>query len=181
MKCLSLWQPWATLIAIGAKSIETRSWPTKYRGPLAIHAAKKWNYELNLMCFGNPIREALQKADYDAFCGDWQEARWQEESASLALPLGKIVAVVDLVECYEVKEQWLKLPSMGGCDGIPLPVGNERAFGDYAPGRYAWKLANIRRLEAPIPCIGHQGIFNVPDIDPELLKGGTDAAHSPTH
>lgn len=38
---LSLWQPWATLVALGVKSIETRSWSTKYRGPIAIHAAAR--------------------------------------------------------------------------------------------------------------------------------------------
>lgn len=40
MKALSLWQPWASLIADGRKKIETRHWPMRYRGPLAIHAAK---------------------------------------------------------------------------------------------------------------------------------------------
>ena len=40
MKVLTLTQPWATLVAIGAKHIETRSWATSYRGPLAIHAGK---------------------------------------------------------------------------------------------------------------------------------------------
>ena len=40
MKALSLTQPWATLVAMGAKRIETRSWATSYRGPLAIHASK---------------------------------------------------------------------------------------------------------------------------------------------
>lgn len=39
MKALTLWQPWASLIALGVKSIETRAWSTSYRGPLAIHAA----------------------------------------------------------------------------------------------------------------------------------------------
>lgn len=38
MKVLTLHQPWATLIAAGIKTIETRSWSTRYRGPLAIHA-----------------------------------------------------------------------------------------------------------------------------------------------
>ena len=37
---LSLWQPWASAIALGLKKIETRSWYTPYRGPLLIHAAK---------------------------------------------------------------------------------------------------------------------------------------------
>jgi hypothetical protein len=41
MKALTLIQPWATLVALGEKQIETRSWDTKYRGPLAIHAGKK--------------------------------------------------------------------------------------------------------------------------------------------
>ena len=42
MKALTLTQPWATAVAIGVKQIETRSWSTTYRGPLAIHAAKGW-------------------------------------------------------------------------------------------------------------------------------------------
>lgn len=41
MRALSLWQPWASLIADGRKKIETRHWPLYYRGPLAIHAAMK--------------------------------------------------------------------------------------------------------------------------------------------
>lgn len=41
MKGLSLFQPWASLVAIGAKTIETRAWNTLYRGPIAIHASKK--------------------------------------------------------------------------------------------------------------------------------------------
>jgi len=40
MKALSLTQPWAHLVVAGAKKYETRSWSTKYRGPLYIHAAK---------------------------------------------------------------------------------------------------------------------------------------------
>ena len=40
MKALTVWQPWASLIADGRKRYETRSWPTRHRGPLAIHAGK---------------------------------------------------------------------------------------------------------------------------------------------
>jgi hypothetical protein len=35
MKVITIIQPWATLIAINEKRFETRSWATKYRGPLA--------------------------------------------------------------------------------------------------------------------------------------------------
>lgn len=38
MKALTLYQPWASLIADGRKTVETRSWGTKHRGLLAIHA-----------------------------------------------------------------------------------------------------------------------------------------------
>jgi hypothetical protein len=41
VKALTLWQPWAEAIKLGLKQYETRSWATKYRGPLAIHASKR--------------------------------------------------------------------------------------------------------------------------------------------
>ena len=41
MKALSLRQPWASLIADGRKTIETRTWRTRYRGALAIHASAR--------------------------------------------------------------------------------------------------------------------------------------------
>lgn len=40
MRALSLYQPWASLIAHGVKRVETRTWLTKYRGDVAIHATK---------------------------------------------------------------------------------------------------------------------------------------------
>jgi hypothetical protein len=40
-RVLSIQQPWASLIVGGHKAMETRSWATKYRGPLLIHASKK--------------------------------------------------------------------------------------------------------------------------------------------
>jgi len=40
MKAISLHQPWATWIAEGKKTIETRTWPTRYRGPLLICSSK---------------------------------------------------------------------------------------------------------------------------------------------
>ncbi len=45
MKALSVKQPWANMIARGEKTIETRTWPTKYRGELLICSSKKPNIE----------------------------------------------------------------------------------------------------------------------------------------
>ncbi len=38
-KGLTLHQPWAILTVLGEKHVETRSWKTKYRGPIAIHSS----------------------------------------------------------------------------------------------------------------------------------------------
>jgi ASCH domain-containing protein len=40
MKCLSLKQPFADLLALGEKTIELRKWNTKFRGEFLIHASK---------------------------------------------------------------------------------------------------------------------------------------------
>lgn len=62
MKAITLWQPWATLIAIGAKRFETRSWGHAYRGPLAIHAGQKAARPSEL---GPMFRLAMEKAQVE--------------------------------------------------------------------------------------------------------------------
>ena len=54
MKVLSITEPMATLICLGKKKIETRSWKTNYRGELYIHASltkirKEWKDNKELM------------------------------------------------------------------------------------------------------------------------------------
>lgn len=41
MKALSIKEPWSTLIIEGGKTIELRTWRTKYRGPVLIHRSGK--------------------------------------------------------------------------------------------------------------------------------------------
>ena len=45
MKCLSLKQPYADLLASGRKTIEIRKWNTNHRGPFLIHASKNVNID----------------------------------------------------------------------------------------------------------------------------------------
>lgn len=134
MKALSLWQPWATLIAIEAKRYETRSWNTKHRGLLAIHAAKKWDGLLKEYCDMEPF--------YSCLHGDKE---------AIVLPLGYIVAVVKLVDVHKVEKIRAQLSK------------NELAFGNYADGRYAWELQLVKKFEKPIPMNGAQGLFEVAD------------------
>ena len=54
---------------------------------------------------------------------------------------------------------------------MPPPAGTwERAFGDYAPGRYAWVLADVLPLPRPVPWRGEQGLFEVPDVAIERAR-----------
>ena len=87
MRALTLHQPWATLIAIGAKTIETRSWATAYRGPLAIHAGK--SKEWLELCHTEPFTTKLLMAGI-RFIGE--------------LPLGAIVCTVRLAACIPTNE-----------------------------------------------------------------------------
>ncbi len=172
MKCISLWQPWASLIVIGAKQFETRSWSTSYRGPLLIHAAQKWDLEQRETCINEPFSSALGG---DKFPNQPQSDWFLASLMSSHLPRGCIIGMVELVDCYQVfqtplllrgsKKHYVKMVNYkGGKDGnLPLPTGNELAFGDFSVGRYAWKLSNPVRFAEPIPYRGMQQIFNVPD------------------
>lgn len=56
IKALTIHQPWASAIANGKKHIETRSWPTKYRGPLLIHAGLAMPlYTLTFATWDHPL------------------------------------------------------------------------------------------------------------------------------
>ncbi|MDX2148063.1 MAG: ASCH domain-containing protein, partial [Planctomycetota bacterium] len=142
MKCISLWQPWATLMVIGAKRIETRSWQTKYFGPLAIHASKKWNGDSWEMCVLRPhFREALR----EFFPEPVSDSYAMSKKSPRMLPLGCIVGTVHLVGCASTQ-----MLTLG-------PVSEqERAFGDFSIGRFGWITTQPRRLAKPIPFVGRQ-------------------------
>ena len=60
MKCLSVRQPWASLLVSGIKDIENRSWDTPYRGKLLIHASSRKYSEKDLYRIPYELRNALQ-------------------------------------------------------------------------------------------------------------------------
>lgn len=140
MKALTITQPWASLIAMGAKQIETRGWSTRYRGPLAIHAGAGLGpvggrRGLAALLLEEPFRSALAEAGIHD---------------SRDLPLGCIVAIGDLVAVFPA----------GAVDDRGLPLGTlERAFGNFSAGRYGWRLENVRRLAKPLPTHGALGLW----------------------
>ena len=135
MKALTIQQPWATLVAIGAKRIETRSWRTSYRGPLAIHAAKgfpKWARQFTTapVCYETVRRFTAA----------------QGSGTFPAYPTGVVLATCTLVDCVPIR-------------GVEPVSELERAFGDYSDGRYAWMLANVVPLPTPISAKGALGLW----------------------
>lgn len=149
MRCITLTQPWATLIAVGAKRFETRSWRTDYRGPLAIHAAKGLsgmsNSEFARIIAQGEFLRALHSAGYGLISD---------------LPFGAIIAVVELVDCVPTEQVQVS--------------DRERGFGDFSPNRYAWKLENVRPLARPISTPGRLGLWEFDDalIAAALERGG---------
>lgn len=133
MKAISLWQPWASLVSIGAKAYETRSWTTAYRGPLLIHAAQRFRLEERQLALTLRFRGVLQQAGYDS---------------TYKLPLGTFVAVAKLVDIVPTADIRGSLSDQ------------ELAFGDYTPGRFAWKLEGIKAFPEPVTARGYQGLWD---------------------
>jgi hypothetical protein len=139
MKALSLTQPWATLVILGEKRIETRSWNSYHRGPLAIHAAKTLPAWARSSCTLSPFREVLLRHGIPH---------------PSALPLGAIIGTVEMHGSYEFHHP--DEPTFVPCSE------HERAFGDFTAGRYGFLLRDARVIE-PIPCRGSLGLWDVPE------------------
>lgn len=144
MKAITLTQPWATLVAIGAKRIETRSWSTRYRGPLAIHAGKGLSGMTRRafldLCASGKFEEPLLKELKEWECRDFYPLDLFDD-----LPRGQIIAIVWLIDCFKIDE-------------TNQPPEPEYSFGDYTPGRFGWRLENVRRME-PVTAKGALGLW----------------------
>jgi hypothetical protein len=149
MKALSLWQPHVLAIALGLKPWETRDWPTNYRGPLALHAAKHkwiewddWHREAarrmrRKLCPGLPDRLSEQM-DYAAVT---QHMRY-----------GAVICLADLTDCVATSKLRGRIPAEHEFWGD---------FSDGYQGRFAFKLENVRVLDQPLPWRGQQGFFEI--------------------
>ena len=85
MKCLSVRQPWASLIVAGLKEVENRSWMPRYRGPLLIHAGA-----------------SMTVSDLDSTA-----RRYGIEVDRSSLVFGAIIGAVDLIDCKKkVSSRW---------------------------------------------------------------------------
>lgn len=146
VRCLSMWQPWATALCTphplypnrGLKEYETRGRSTEVRERILIHATKKWDAELQKIL------------DENYAC--------RKNAAYLQnLPKGFIIGsvVIDSVITSEKFEQ-------EGPDISETPA-DEWMFGNWEPGRFGWKCKDPVLFDTPIPFQGMQTIlYRVP-------------------
>lgn len=155
MKIISLWQPWASLLVTGQKKVETRSWPLRGSSPcvLAIHAAKKWNKQLEKLSQCEPFASCLSRA-------------------VAPLPLGCVVGIVAVKQCLP-SSSFERNSVMSGFFHKLIPntlpglrevrywlSDAENAFGDFSEGRWGWVCSDFYEFQEPIPLRGAQGIFH---------------------
>lgn len=135
---LTIWQPWASMIADGYKTVENRGWITHHTGLLAIHAAAT---------SGSP--------------GD--QAHGIHTAARLS---GLPPAVVE--RSMEVRGAVIAVARLTGVCSLSLDLlpGETLACdcGPWAfPGQRHFRLASVRALPEPVPCKGAQRLWRLPD------------------
>jgi activating signal cointegrator 1 len=137
MKVLSMIQPWASLFLFNEAQYETRTWKTKYRGPLAIHTSKKIDSNV---CDNNAIQHLLSK----------------HELNRSNLPTGMIIGVCNLINCLKVIEDNQESAVLE--DGR-IVSGNDYFLGDFRVGNYIWEVSNKEMLIDFIPAKGKLGLW----------------------
>ena len=131
MKALSLLQPWASLVVMGIKQWETRSWSTAYRGELLIHASK-----------GKKAASLVRNPPFSTYIPQFS-----------ALPFGALIGQVWLEEVVRVEDLFASPERM---ESMTI---EERAFGHYERGRWCWILSNPITFRRPIPVNGTLGLW----------------------
>eukprot|EP00884_Botryococcus_braunii_P018767 jgi/Botrbrau1/5574/Bobra.97_2s0005.1 len=137
VQCLSLHQPWASLLVYGVKRIEGRPWPTEYRGRLWIHATSK-----------QPTQEVIQEVQWDYTRIYGAEGKSPPPFPE-HYPTSVLLGCIDIVDCLKAEqvEAWKDLP-----ESLKMEVGSP----------YAFLCEKPRRLVVPQAMRGHPSIWELP-------------------
>lgn len=141
MRVLTLWQPWASLLVYGFKKYETRPAMVYDETDFLIHAGKHWDKETEDLCKTEPFKSAIEQIG--------------------SLPLGHILGSVTVKDCHRIRYvTGLRVGLNSLLYGSITLTEQEKAFGNYARGRYVWECTNRMILKNPIPYKGHQGYYH---------------------
>lgn len=138
MKAITLTPPWAVAVAMGVKKIETRSWDTKFRGTILIHASSERRLK---------HRRLVEQLPFSSFIKAYDD-----------LPFGCIIGCVDIVDTKPSEE--IITDRAIFTDTIEQCL--EYQLGDYSKNRFGWQLENPLLFDRVIPCKGHLSLWNVP-------------------
>lgn len=156
MKAISLLQPWAQFCVTGDKRVETRSWNTKHRGALLIHASASNKMGVGRDDENKVLYRIRQCVDFGSF---------------LDLPFGAIIGCVNLVDTFQFGSD----ESIAYVNTIVHKHGRaaldkEITLGDWSEGRWGWVFENPVMFDMPIPYKGSLSLWDYPEPLPELYK-----------
>lgn len=177
LRAVTLTQPWAKLVAIGEKPIETRSWRTHYRGPIAIHAAQglgglhrpgdPWDPQWKLQ---QRLIDIIESEPFKTALAPHISGYTPEERAD-DLERGCILAVATLYDVVPTQSIDFSTLNYTSPQTAERAATLERAFGDFSHGRWAWRFGRILNLNDGIECKGGRGVWTVPaDVEEQLLE-----------
>mmetsp|Transcript_17678 Transcript_17678/g.31446 ORF Transcript_17678/g.31446 Transcript_17678/m.31446 type:complete len:897 (-) Transcript_17678:71-2761(-) len=150
-QCLSMHQPWASLLVYGFKRAEGRMWKTEHRGRLWIHAASKLPEEHEIESLESEYSELYER------CGIPMPSL---PSKSGGYPTSALLGCIDLEQCW-TKEQY-----EGVLDSNPAmpPEKNDNDF-------IFWCL-RPRRLAVPLKMGGDRQIWRLPQVSMRAAQRG---------
>jgi hypothetical protein len=140
VRAICLHQPYASLVADGVKTIETRTWATSYRGPFVICSTKALAHpHLWKDCLARVEARGARQPN-----GDPYDDRH-------SLPRGFALGMVWLADCREMT----KADEEAALISCTMPTGAVR---------YAWVLDDSKRIRfrEPVPVTGRQSWFSLP-------------------
>ncbi|XP_050382631.1 uncharacterized protein LOC126799471 [Argentina anserina] len=134
--CLTMHQPWASLLVYGIKRIEGRSWPAPIRGRLWIHAAGKVPEEDTI--------KAMEDFYWEIYAVDGiTDIKFPQH-----YPVSRLIGCVEVVGCVRREE-------LAGWEMVPERVRLE------AQTDMCWLCEQPQKLLIPFEMRGYQGVYNL--------------------
>lgn len=158
-RALTIKQPFAWGISTSIKLVENRTWPTNYRGRIAIHASldEYHLYPSDEMYDSFWSVPAVFAAD-DVDDGD----EFDQSPITPPFTLGAIVGTAEIIGCVELDPIETFESQVRALPGFQEQYGGT-PITQFATGPYCFILANAERLLNPIPCRGKLNLWTIPD------------------
>ncbi|XP_020261385.1 uncharacterized protein LOC109837515 [Asparagus officinalis] len=134
--CLTMHQPWASLLVHGIKRIEGRSWPSPITGRLWIHAASKVPEPETIKAMEDFYREIYA-------VNGITDIKFPEH-----YPVSRLLGCVEVVGCLKCEElvSWEAVPESVRLEGLT---------------NFCWLCEQPQKLMVPFEMRGYQGVYNL--------------------